>query len=443
MTMTMAEAEALLRSGRMLIGGEWVAAGSGEFVHINPSTGCPHPSVVVTGAPEADAAVAAARAASSVWRGMPVDACRDAMLRQAGLIHRHADELSAFTTVDNSAPPRSARGGVMGAVDYFTYFAGWIDKIGGDVIPVWPAPALDYSLMEPYGVVGVIIPWNVPMHNVGQVFGAAIAAGNTVVLKAPGVAPFAVLRFGELVVEAGLPAGVINILPGGAACGSAMVDHQGIDKLHYIGGGAVAKKIMVSAAQTLKPLTFELGGKSANIIFAESDLRNAVGHVGFMGVALSGQGCLLPTRVLTEESIYDQVVPMIADLVRSMKVGDPFAEGTVLGPVITARACERILGVVEKAKAEGRGSCLQAASARVVSYLTVSSWRRRCSGTSTTPAAWPRRRRSARCCRSCASGTRYMRSSWPTTLTSAWRPTCTQTTFVGPTASRLRSRAAR
>ncbi len=350
---TMSDAEHLLAPKGMLIAGEWVTEGSGQLVHINPSTGREHPPLPLAGAPEVERAVAAARSAFGGWRAMPVDARRDIMLRLAGLIRQHAGELAMLTTLDNGAPPRNAMSGVTAAIDHFTYFAGWVDKIGGDVIPTWPAPALDYAIMEPYGVVGVIIPWNVPMHNVGQVLGAALAAGNCVVLKAPDLAPFAVLRFGELAIEAGIPAGVVNILPGGAQCGAAMVAHAGVDKIHYIGGAVAAKLIMKSAADTLKPVTFELGGKSANIVFADADLRNAIGLSAFMGVALSGQGCLLPTRLLVEDSIYDQVVPMVVGLIQSMKVGNPFAEGTALGPVINAAACEWILGVIELAKAEG------------------------------------------------------------------------------------------
>ncbi len=350
---TMQEAETLLAPRGMLIGDEWVTRGSGELVHVNPSTGRPHPALPLAGAPEVGAAVRAARAAFPGWRRMPVDQRRDAILRLAELVKRHAGELATLTTLDNGAPPRNAMSGVTAAVDHFTYFAGWVDKYAGDVIPVWPNPALDYTLMEPYGVVGVIIPWNVPMHNVGQVVGAALAANNCVVLKAPDLAPFAVLRFAELLAEAGIPAGVVNVLPGAAECGAAMVAHPGIDKIHYIGGPAAAKAIMKSAADTLKPVTMELGGKSANIIFDDADLRSAVGMSAFMGVALSGQGCLLPTRLFVQDTIYDQVVPMVAGLIGGMKVGDPFAEGTALGPVINEAACHRILGAIERAKADG------------------------------------------------------------------------------------------
>ena len=354
MAMTMAEAEKLLRPGRMLIGDEWFDRGSGgEFRHINPSTGQEHPPIPLAGPDDVDRAVRAARAAQPGWQALPVDQRRDALLRLAGLIREAAGELATLTTLDNGAPSMLAMAGPMAAADHFTYYAGWVDKLGGDLIPTWPAPALDYAVMEPYGVVGVIIPWNVPMFNIGQVVAAAVAAGNAVVFKAPELAPFGVLRFGELVAEAGIPGGVVNIVPGSAETGAAMVAHEGIDKIHFIGGGGAARKIMASAAETLKPLTFELGGKSANVIFEDADIQAAAGQASFHCMGMSGQGCLVGSRLLVQESVYDQVVAMVQGIVGSMQVGDPFAEGTYMGPVINAQACERILGVIEAAKSGG------------------------------------------------------------------------------------------
>jgi acyl-CoA reductase-like NAD-dependent aldehyde dehydrogenase len=358
-TITMAQAEQQLRPGRMLIGDEWLSEGSGgEYIHINPSTGGPHPPIPFSGPAEIDRAVQVAKVAQAGWWAMPADARRDAMLRLAGLIREHAEDLATLTVLDNGAVRRNAHGGAMAAADHISYFAGWIDKAGGEVIPTWPAPALDYSIMEPYGVVGVIIPWNQPMHNIGQVIGAALAAGNAVLFKPPELAPFTALRFGELVLEAGIPPGVVNIVPGGADSGRALVGHPGIDKIHFIGSGATARQIMTSAAETLKPLTFELGGKSANVVFADADLGSAAGLAAFLAMGHSGQGCLLPTRLLVEDSIYDQFASMVVGITQMMKVGDPFEVETTMGPVINAQACERILGVIERARSEGTGKLL-------------------------------------------------------------------------------------
>jgi acyl-CoA reductase-like NAD-dependent aldehyde dehydrogenase len=357
--MTMEKAEELLPPGRMLIGDQWITEGSGgEFVHVNPTTGRPHPPIPLGGPAEFDRAVQAARAAQPVWWGMPADARRDAMLRLGVLIREHAEELTALTIVDNGSPLLLAQSGPMAAADYFTYYGGWVDKIHGDVIPTWPAPALDYTIMEPYGVVGVIIPWNVPLYNIGQVVASAMAAGNAVLFKPPELAPFTALRFGELVLEAGIPPGVVNIVPGGPEGGKALVAHPGIDKIHFIGSGATARQIMTSAAQTLKPVTFELGGKSANLVFADADLPAAAAHSAYRAMGNAGQGCIVPTRLLVEDSIYDQFVGMVVGITQSMKVGDPFDQGTILGPVINDHACERILGVIERAKSEGAGTLL-------------------------------------------------------------------------------------
>ncbi len=351
---TMAEAEAMLRPKGMLIGGEWIATGSGgEYVHVNPSTGRPHPVIPLAGTSDVDDAVKAARSALAGWRATPVDARRDMMLRLAELIRTHAFELGTLVTLDNGSPTMMAMAGPKAAADNFTYFAGWVDKVGGDVIPTWPAPALDYAIMEPYGVVGVIIPWNVPLYNVGQVLAPAVAAGNCVLLKAPELSPFSVLRIGELVVEAGFPAGVVNVLPGTGECGAAMVAHPGVDKIHFIGSGPTAKRIMVSAADTLKPVTFELGGKSANIVFADADFQAAARQAAFHSMGNSGQGCLIASRLLVEDSIYDQFVPMVLGVIQHLKMGDPFAEGTMLGPVITEQSADRILGMVDRARSEG------------------------------------------------------------------------------------------
>lgn len=359
MTTTMAEAEARLQPGRMLIGGDWLTEGSGgEFVHINPSTGRPHPPIPLAGSAEVDQAVKAARTAQPAWRALPADVRRDLMVHLAGLIREHSAELGALVSLDNGSPSRNSTSGPLMAADNFGYFAGWVDKIGGELIPTWPMPALDYAVMEPYGVVAAIIPWNAVMHNIGQVLGAALAAGNCVLLKAPELAPFAALRFGELVVEAGFAPGVVNIVAGGAECGRALVAHPGIDKVHFIGSGATARQIMASAAETLKPVTFELGGKSANLVFADADIESAALYSAFLSMANSGQGCLLPTRLLVEDGVYDQVVEAVTGFTRSMKAGDPFDETTTLGPVISEQACERILSVIDRARSDGSGRLL-------------------------------------------------------------------------------------
>lgn len=355
--MTMADAERLLRPGRMLIGEDLVAeASGGEYEHVNPATGQLHPAIPLAGQAEVQRAVETAHAGQPLWYGLPADARRDAMLRLASLIKDRTDELAMLMSLDTGSPFQNAKAsGPRGAADHITYFAGWADKVGGEVIPTWPAPAFDYAVREPYGVIGAIIPWNVVLHNIGQVLGPALAAGNAVVLKAPELAPFAALRFGELILEAGIPPGVVNIVAGGAECGRALVAHPGVDKVHFIGSGATARQVMVAAAEELKPVTVELGGKSANLVFADADLDAAARYATFLSMANAGQGCLLPTRLLVEDVVYEPVVEAVAGLAKSMHVGDPFDAETAIGPVITAEACERILGVIDQARSEGSG----------------------------------------------------------------------------------------
>ncbi len=188
------------------------------------------------------------------------------------------------------------------------YYAGWIDKLDGEVVPV-AGDALDVVLPEPYGVIGAIVPWNGPMMGMGQKAVPALAAGNTVVVKPPELAPFGALRFAELALEAGLPPGALNVVVGGAAAGDALVRHPGVDKVSFTGGCATARKVMAAAAETLTPLTFELGGKSANIVFADADLDVATSMAAMLGaVLLSGQGCALPTRLYVHDDVYDEVV---------------------------------------------------------------------------------------------------------------------------------------
>jgi len=354
MTSTMSDAEKSLAPKGMLIGGEWITKGSlGEIVHINPSTGREHPPVPHAGEQEVDSAVRAAKDAQRVWWSMTADQRRDALLALADSIRRATPELAALNALDNGCPTRIGASFPMAAADHFTYYAGWADKITGDVIPTWPGQALDYALMEPYGVIGEIIPWNMPMFNVGQVVASALAAGNAVVFKAPDLAPFTVLRFAELVAESGLPAGLVNVLPGDGVTGAAMVAHTGIDKISFIGGGLTARAIMKSAADTLKPVTFELGGKSANIVFPDADLRASAGQAAFQSMGMTGQACLSASRLFVHEDVYEPFVGGLKQVIATLQVGDPFVEGTMIGPVINSSALDRIMGVIEAARAAG------------------------------------------------------------------------------------------
>lgn len=345
---------AILPEPRLLIGDRRVAdASGGRHEHVYAATGKVTGAIPLAGAAEIDQAVAAARAAAPGWAGMQPDRRRDLMLRFADLLIENADELARLSVVDNSIVIRNARYGPHVAADAFRYNAGWTDKIGGEVISTWPAPALDYTLDEPYGVVAVIIPWNGPVYAMGMVLAPALAAGNTVVVKPPELAPYAVLRLGELFLEAGFPAGVVNIVPGGPEAGAALTTHAGVDKISFTGSGATAQRILTSAAKNMTPVHLELGGKSASLIFDDADL-DAFDLLSLSGIVNnSGQGCINPTRLLVQSRIYDEVVERLGATAKGITLGDPTDDAMIMGPVVDDRAATRIMGMIDRARADG------------------------------------------------------------------------------------------
>jgi aldehyde dehydrogenase (NAD+) len=362
MTMTPEAATALVQSiaaRGLLIGGDRVVGTeAGTYSHHNPATGEPQAEVTLAGAPEVDAAVAAARRAAPGWQQLPIPERVGILLRLADLLERDRAEASAINALDNGTPVSVLDSGAY-AASWTRYYAGWIDKLEGQVVPVYAADHLDYVLPEPYGVVAAIVPWNGPMMGMGHKVAPALAAGNTVVCKPPEIAPFGAVRYAELALEAGLPPGVLNVVPGGAITGDALVRHRGVDKISFTGGIATARRVMAGAAEALTPLVFELGGKSANIVFPDADLDLACSVAGVLGaVALSGQGCALPTRLYVHDDVYDEVVGRVVATVQSAPIGNPLDPATLMGPLVTQAACERVLGVIERARADGAGKLL-------------------------------------------------------------------------------------
>jgi aldehyde dehydrogenase (NAD+) len=341
----------------LLIGDRQITDTSGgTFEHIYAATGRPTAQVPLAGATEIDQAVAAARAALPVWRATTADQRRKVLTTMSDLIASNIDKLSRLNTLDNGTALNISRAQNYMAVDLFAYNAGWADKGGGQVHETWPIPALDYSLDEPYGVVGIIIPWNGPVTAIGQTVAPALAAGNCVVVKPPELAPFSAMELGRLFLEAGLPPGVLNIVPGGPDAGEALVRHAGVDKVHFTGSGATARKIIHTAAETLKPLGLELGGKSAVLVFDDADISAAVQTAsGAITLNLAGQGCICGTRVIVHSGIYDRFVDELATAVQAIPVGDPMSPATLMGPVVSRAACDRIIGVIEQATAHRYG----------------------------------------------------------------------------------------
>lgn len=337
-----------------IIGEEHIERGSGEsHAHIYPANGQVSRELVMAGVAEVDAAVAAARTALPGWKGMPGNQRRNLLLKLADLLEQHGEELAALSTLENGSPSMIAPFTPPVAAERFRYYAGWTDKLRGETLSAWNAPAHNYVNYEPYGVVGAIIPWNGPLFAAAMVMAPALAAGNCIVIKSPELAPYAVMRLGELFLEAGFPPGVVNMLVGGPAVGEAIVAHSGVDKVQFVGSGATAKKVLTAAAETLKPCGLELGGKSAVIVFADADLAEA-GKRGLNGaISVSGQGCVNGTRLLVERPIYEQYIEMIKSIAGHIKVGDPVDPATVMGPVISEAAVQRILGIIDRAQQDG------------------------------------------------------------------------------------------
>ncbi|CAN5721609.1 aldehyde dehydrogenase family protein [soil metagenome] len=346
----------LLPQGGLLIGeGRVTDASGGHHGHVYPATGRGTIDIPMAGAREMDLAVKAARAAVSGWKRMPANRRRDLLIRFADLLDRNADSMIRIGSTENGAPLSKAKLHFGAAVDQFRYMAGWADKLHGEVVPSWPVPGFDYVQHEPYGVVAILIPWNVPMHILGATLAPALAAGNTVIVKPSELAPFSSIRFGELLLEAGFPPGVVNVVPAGIEGSEALVRHPGVDKIHFTGSTATARKVLTGAMENLTPVGLELGGKSARLVFADCDIDAAARDAVSAALSVSGQGCLLGTRVLVESAIYDRFVEQCAAILEATVVGDPQADSTQMGPVVSDAACNRILGMIENARACGDG----------------------------------------------------------------------------------------
>jgi len=344
----------LLPRHPLIIGESREEAGGGDvFAHIYPGNGQVTREIKAAGAADVDRAVAAARAALPAWKAMPGDKRRDLMMRFAALAEAKSAEFAPSLVAENGSV--SAYAPFMGydAAQKFRYFGGWCDKIHGRTVPMWGGPAHDYVSYEPFGVVGVIVPWNGPLFAATMVMAPALAAGNCVVLKSPDLAPYSAMKLVELMLEAGFPAGVVNLVTGAADVGEAMVSHPGIDMIQFIGSGNTARKVLANAAQSLKPCGLELGGKSAVIVFDDADLTLAA-QKGITGaVSANGQGCVNGTRLLVQRGVYDAYLATLGAVASHINVGDPMDQATMMGPVISEGALTRISGMIERGVEQG------------------------------------------------------------------------------------------
>lgn len=338
---------------KLIIGGQELTEGSGgTFTHINPATGKAQAEVPLAGRKETNQAVSCAKEAFEVWRKTPPTQRRDLLNKLADLMVENAAEFQRLATIEGGTPYSMAVAGSMIGEEWTRYYAGWADKLDGQVVSHTPGGELIYTVPEPYGVIGIIITWNGPLISLGMKVAPALATGNTVVIKPAEQTPFVATLFGQLAKQAGIPDGVINILPGAVESAQTLIAHKDVKKVTFTGGPITARKILAQCAEHLKPAVLELGGKSANIVFdddAPNMMETAQHAVGMSVSLLAGQGCEFPTRLLVQEGIYDQMVDAIATIVGHLKIGDPWDPQTSVGPLINAEAVTRVQAMIDRA----------------------------------------------------------------------------------------------
>ncbi|HEV2883146.1 MAG TPA: aldehyde dehydrogenase family protein [Pyrinomonadaceae bacterium] len=349
-------ASASPRRYQLLIDGQWVDAESGKtFATPNPSTGETLAEVAEADKADVDKAVAAARRAfEGKWGRMSARDRGRLLYKLSQLIEAKSQELAALETADNGKPIKESMYiDLPGVVENFEYFAGWATKIEGETIPV-PGQMFNYTLREPLGVCGQIIPWNFPLLMAAWKLAPALAAGNTVVLKPAEQTPVTALELGKLFQEAGFPDGVVNIVPGyGETAGAALASHSGIDKIAFTGSTEVGKIIARTAADNLTKVSLELGGKAPNIIFADADIEQAV-NGAMMGIFFNqGQVCCAGSRLFLDERVKDEFLERFKEKAERVKVGDPMDKTTQMGPQVSAEQLARIRSYVDIARGEG------------------------------------------------------------------------------------------
>lgn len=341
---------------RLIIGGEATDGQAGRVFSVtNPATEAEIATVAEGDEGDIDRAVRSARTTfeSESWRAISARQRGEMLYRLGELIQKNRDELARLETLNNGKPLFESQIDVKLTAETFRYYAGWADKVHGETIPV-DGPFFNYTLREPLGVVGAIVPWNFPMSLAAWKVAPAIACGNTVILKPASETPFTALRMAELALEAGVPAGVFNCVPGrGAVAGNALVEHPEVDKIAFTGSTDVGKEVMRRAAGSVKRISLELGGKSPNIVFADADL-DAAARGALTGIFYGkGEVCAAGSRLLVEEPVRQELRAKIVERARKMVAGDPLHPKTRLGALVSQRQMERVLGFIDIANREG------------------------------------------------------------------------------------------
>ncbi len=346
----------VLAPGRLYIDGEWVEAASGATFEVeNPARAETLTTLAEAGPEDIDRAVKAARTAfEGVWREMSPRQRGRLLWKLAEGIEARIDEFARVETLENGKPLFESRIDMAMAIQTFEYYAGWATKIEGETIPVSVPHQLNYTLREPVGVVGAIVPWNFPLNLASWKVAPALAAGCTVILKPASETPLTAVLLADVAHEVGLPPGVLNVVPGsGRVAGEALVAHPDVDKIAFTGSTSVGQHIAKLAADTVKRVSLELGGKSPNIVFADADLPIAA--KGALTAIFYGKGevCAAGSRLLVERSAHAQVVDLVADGASKLTIGDPFEKGTRIGAVVSRKQMETVLAYIEKGKDEG------------------------------------------------------------------------------------------
>ncbi len=346
----------------MLIGGRWVESASGKtFKTFNPATGEVLGVISEAGAQDVELAVSAAqKALNGSWSKISPAEREKILNKIADLVESHSEELAQLETLNNGKTIRESKNGDLPlAIGLLRYFAGWPTKIHGETIPVsvpyYPgAKFLHYTVREPIGVVAAIIPWNFPLLMAVERLAPALACGNAVILKPAEQTPLSALRLGELLLEAGLPEGVVNIIPGfGPSAGAALAAHSGVDKVTFTGSTEVGREVIKASAGNLKRVTLELGGKSPNIVFADADLEAAAKGM-FMGVFYNqGQCCSAGSRIFVERSKFDELVGILSERAKTVRQGPGLDPKTQMGPLVSEEQRQRVLSYIDSGKKEG------------------------------------------------------------------------------------------
>ncbi|HUQ42992.1 MAG TPA: aldehyde dehydrogenase family protein [Candidatus Limnocylindria bacterium] len=342
---------------RMVIGGETVDAADGQtFEVVNPATGAAIATAPLGGKVDVDRAVEAAQKAfedPKGWANWPAGKRGRSLAKLGELVKKNSEELAQLESRNTGKPITSARGEVAGVWLVFDYYAGAANKIYGQTIPV-AKPGMDLTLKEPIGVVGLIVPWNFPMYMASWKVAPALAAGNTAILKPASYSPMTAIRLGELALEAGIPPGVLNIVTGpGGTAGASIASHPGIGKVAFTGETTTGQEIMRLASNNVKKVSLELGGKSANVVYADADIERFAAESPYSVFDNCGQDCCARSRILVERSVHEQVVELFAEATRKVIVGDPADDKTEVGTLISTKQRDRVRDYIEIGLSEG------------------------------------------------------------------------------------------